>query len=145
MPVGRTNRRTFIAALGGAAAWPIVARAQQPSRKVYIGALLPGTPASYSPRTNALLEGLRDLGYEEGKTVSFEWRWWNDQVERLPELAAELVSLDVQAIVTTGTPAAKALTNATRSHTNHHGRYWRSSCCGTGRESCAPGRQRYGQ
>jgi len=61
------------------------------------------------------LEGLRDLGYEEGKTVTFEWRWWNDQVERLPELAAELVSLDVQAIVTAGTPAAKALKNATRS------------------------------
>jgi len=58
---------------------------------------------------------LRDLGYEEGKTVTFEWRWWNDQVERLPELAAELVSLDVQAIVTAGTPAAKALKNATRS------------------------------
>src|SRR6478736_7509126 len=63
----------------------------------------------------AFLEGLRDLGYEEGKTVTFEWRWWNDQVERLPELAAELVSLDVQAIVTAGTPAAKALKNATRS------------------------------
>jgi putative ABC transport system substrate-binding protein len=109
------RRRTFIAALGSAAAWPVVARAQQPSRKVHIGALLPGTPASYLPRINALLEGLRDLGYEEGKTVTFEWRWWNDQVERLPELAAELVSLDVQAIVTAGTPAAKALKNATRS------------------------------
>jgi putative ABC transport system substrate-binding protein len=144
MLVGRTNRRTFITALGSAVAWPLVARAQQPSRKARIGVLLPA-PASYSSRINAFLEGLRGLGYEEGKTVTFEWRWWNDQVERLPELAAELVSLDVQAIVTTGTPAAKALTNATRSHTNHHGRYWRSSCCGTGRESCAPGRQRYGQ
>jgi putative tryptophan/tyrosine transport system substrate-binding protein len=61
------------------------------------------------------LKGLRDLGYEEGSTVAFEWRWWNDQVERLPVLAAELVSLDVQAIVTAGTPAAKALKNATQS------------------------------
>ena len=74
---------------------------------------MPGTPASYAPRINAFLEGLRDLGYEEGKTVTFEWRWWNDQVERLPELAAELVSLDD--IVTAGTPAAKALKTATQS------------------------------
>jgi putative tryptophan/tyrosine transport system substrate-binding protein len=109
------RRREFITALGGAAAWPLAAIAQQPSRKVRIGVLLPGTPASYSPRINAFLEGLRDLGYEEGKTATFVWRWWNDQVERLPELAAELVSLDVQAIVTAGTPAAKALKNATRS------------------------------
>jgi putative ABC transport system substrate-binding protein len=109
------RRREFIAGLGGTAVWPLAAIAQQPSRKVRIGVLLPGTPASYSPRINAFLEGLRGLGYEEGKTVTFEWRWWNDQVERLPELAAELVSLDVQAIVTAGTPAAKALKNATRS------------------------------
>src|SRR5215471_17985735 len=109
------KRRAFIAGIGGAAAWPIVARAQQQSRKAHIGALLPGAPASYSPRTNALLEGLRDLGYEEGKTVTIEWKWWNDQAERLPELAAELVSLDLKAIVTAGTPAAKALKSATRS------------------------------
>ena len=109
------RRREFIAVLG-AAAWPRVTSAQQPSRKARIGALLPGTPASYSPRTNALLEGLQDLGYEEGKTVTIEWRWWNDRVERLPELAAELVSLDVQAIVTAGTPATKALKNATQAY-----------------------------
>jgi putative tryptophan/tyrosine transport system substrate-binding protein len=108
------KRRAFITGLGSATVWPVVARAQQPSRKVRIGVLLAGTPVSYSPRINALLEGLRDLGYEEGKTVTFEWRWWNNQVERIPELAAELVSLDVQAIVTSGTPAAKALKNATR-------------------------------
>ena len=108
------RRREFIAALGGAAAWPLAARAQQPSRKVRIGVLLPSSPASFSRRTNALLEGLRDLGYEEGKTVTIEWRWGNELVERLPELAAELVSVDVQAIITAGTPAAKALKNATR-------------------------------
>jgi putative tryptophan/tyrosine transport system substrate-binding protein len=109
------RRREFIAGLGGAAVSPVMARAQQPSRKVRIGVLLAGTPASFSRRTNALLEGLRDLGYEEGKTVTIEWKWGNEQVERLPELAAELVSLDVQAIITAGTPAAKALKNATRS------------------------------
>jgi putative tryptophan/tyrosine transport system substrate-binding protein len=115
MPIRPMKRRAFIAALGSAAAWPLAARAQQLSRKVRIGVLLPGTPPSYSRRTNALLEGLRDLGYEEGKTVTIEWKWGNDQIERLPELAAELVSLDVQAIITAGTPAAKALKNATRS------------------------------
>jgi putative tryptophan/tyrosine transport system substrate-binding protein len=114
MSVQRIKRRAFIAALGGAAAWPLVARAQQPSQKARIGALLPGTPTAYSPRTSALLKGLRDLGYEEGKTVTIEWKWWNDQAERLPELAAELVRLDVQVIVTAGTPATKALKNATR-------------------------------
>jgi putative tryptophan/tyrosine transport system substrate-binding protein len=101
-----------------------VALAQQPSRKVRIGVLLAGTPASYSARANALLEGLRDLGYEEGKTVTFEWRWWNNQVERIPELAAELVSLDVQAIVTAGTPARRGAQERDTRHTNHHGRYW---------------------
>ena len=114
MPIRGMKRREFIAGLGGAAAWPVVARAQQPSRKVRIGVLLPSSPVSYSRRTNALLEGLRDLGYEEGKTVTIEWRWGNELVERLPELAAELVSVDVQAIITAGTPAAKALKNATR-------------------------------
>ena len=108
------RRREFIVALSGAAAWPLAARAQQPSRKVRIGVLLPSSPASFSRRTNALLEGLRDLGYEDGKTVTIEWRWGNELVERLPELAAELVSVDVQAIITAGTPAAKALKNATR-------------------------------
>ena len=108
------RRREFIAAFGSAAAWPLAARAQQPSRKVRIGVPLPSSPASFSRRTNALLEGLRDLGYEEGKTVTIEWRWGNELVERLPELAAELVSVDVQAIITAGTPAAKALKNATR-------------------------------
>ena len=109
------RRREFIAGLSATATWSRAAPAQQPSRKMRIGALLPGTPASYLPRTNALLGGLRDLGYEEGKTVTIEWKWWNDQAERLPELAAQLVSLDVQAIVTAGTPATKALKNATRS------------------------------
>jgi ABC-type uncharacterized transport system substrate-binding protein len=112
------KRRTFIAGLGTAAVWPLVARAQQPSRKVRIGVLLAGTPASYSARANALLEGLRDLGYEEGKTVTFEWRWWNNQVERIPELAAELVSLDVQAIVMAGTPARQGAQERDTRHTN---------------------------
>jgi putative ABC transport system substrate-binding protein len=60
-----------------------------------------------------LVEGLRDLGYIEGKTIEIEWKWGMDRDERLPVLAAELVRLDVDVIVTAGTPAAKALKNAT--------------------------------
>src|SRR4030088_2037159 len=108
------KRRAFMTLLGGAAAWPLAAQAQQPRRVPRIGVLLAGTPASFSLRANAFLDGLRDLGYVEGKTVAIEWKWGQDRVGRRPELAAELVRLEVDAIVTGGTPAAKALKNATR-------------------------------
>ena len=109
------RRRDFITLLGSAAAtWPLAARAQQRERMRRIGVLLAGTPTSFAGRANALVQGLRELGYVEGKTVAFEWKWGEDQAERLPQLAEELVGLDVDAIVTGGTPAAKALKNATR-------------------------------
>jgi putative ABC transport system substrate-binding protein len=79
-----------------------------------VGVLLAGTPTSFSLRAKAFLDGLRDVGYLEGKTVEIEWKWGHDRVERLPELAAELVRLEVDAILTGGTPAAKALKDATR-------------------------------
>jgi putative tryptophan/tyrosine transport system substrate-binding protein len=107
------RRRQFITLFGGAAAWPLAARAQQPRKVPRIGVLLAGTPASFSVRAKGFQEGLRDLGYVEGTTIAVEWRWGEDRVERLPELAAELVRLDVDAIVTGGTPAAKALKSAT--------------------------------
>jgi putative ABC transport system substrate-binding protein len=107
------RRRELITLLGGMAAWPVVTRAQ-PSRKVpRIGVLLPGTPASFSLRTKAFLEGLRDLGYVEGQTIAIEWKWGQDRVEGLPQLAAELVGRNVEVIVTGGTQAAKALKGAT--------------------------------
>jgi len=109
------RRREFIAGLGGAAAWPLAVTAQQPAKTPRIGVLFPGTPASYSKRARAFVEGLQDLGYVEGRTNAIEWRWWQDKPERLPELAAELVGLNVNAVVTAGTPAAKALKSATRS------------------------------
>jgi len=112
------KRREVIALLGGGVGsvlpWPLAAHAQQPPRIPRIGVLLAGTPASFSPRAKAFLEGMRDLGYEEGRTVAIDWKWGNDQVERLPQLAAELARPDVQAIVTGGTPAAQALKTATR-------------------------------
>ena len=108
------QRREFILLLGGAAAsWPLAARAQSPRKVPRIGVLLPGTAASFALRTKALLEGLRDLGYVDGQTIAIEWRWGQDRVDGLPELAADLVGHNVDVIVTGGTPAAKALKTAT--------------------------------
>ena len=108
------QRREFISLLGGAAAsWPLAARAQSPRKVPRIGVLLPGTAASFALRTKAFLEGLRDLGYVDGQTIAIEWRWGQDRVEGLPELAADLVARNVDVIVTGGTPAAKALKTAT--------------------------------
>src|SRR6266545_5223697 len=110
-----TKRREFISLLGGAAAaWPLAVRAQQLSRVPRIGVLLLGTPTSFAPRTQAFVEGLRDLGYVEGRTVAIEWKWGQDRDDLLPDLAAELVRSQVDVIVTGGTPPTKALKNATR-------------------------------
>jgi putative tryptophan/tyrosine transport system substrate-binding protein len=93
----------------------VVAEAQQPKKVPRIGVLFPGSPATFGPRTEAFLQGLRELGYVEGKTITIEWRWAEDKVERFPELAAELVRLNVDVIVANGTPAVKAAKNATKS------------------------------
>src|SRR5262249_15128426 len=110
----RVKRRDFITLLGGAAARPLKAGAQQSHRVPRIGVLLLGTPTSFAPRTQAFVEGLRDLGYVEGRTVAIEWKWGQDRVDQLPDLAAELVTSQVDVIVTGGTPPARALKNATR-------------------------------
>ena len=108
------RRREFITLVGGAAAWPLAASAQQSRRVPRIGVLLLGTPASFAGRIEAFVEGLRDLGYIDGRTVAIEWKWGQDRADRLPNLAAELVRSQVDVIVTGGTPAAQALKNATR-------------------------------
>jgi ABC-type uncharacterized transport system substrate-binding protein len=92
----------------------VSAEAQQPKKVPRIGALFPGYPATYSPRTTAFQQGLQELGYVEGKNIMIEWRWAEDKVERLPDLAAALVRLNPEVIITNGTPAIKALKNATR-------------------------------
>ena len=117
------RRREFILALGGAAAvWPLAARAalaseasgQRGDSKVpRIGVLLPGTAASFALRTKAFLDGLRELGYVEGQTIAIEWRWGQDRVEGLAELATDLAGRNVDVLVTGGTAAAKALKSAT--------------------------------
>ena len=108
------NRREFITLLGGAAAaWPLAARAQ-PSAKTYrIGFLGLFSQTEYRRLVDALRTGLRQLGYEEGKGIAIEYRWAEGRYDRLPELAAELVRLNVDVIVTHSTLGARAAKQAT--------------------------------
>jgi putative tryptophan/tyrosine transport system substrate-binding protein len=107
------QRREFIAGLGGAAsAWPLVARAQQPAVPV-IGYLSQTAQEVGASRVAAFRAGLRHAGYVEGRNVAIEFRWAENQLERLPALAADLVQRQVAAIFTsgkTGPPVAKAAT-----------------------------------
>jgi len=107
------RRRDFINLLGGAAAaWPIAARAQQ-SKVARIGALYIGLADAESFKKE-LVEGLRRLGYVEGKDIAFEFRSADGRLDRLPELAAELVRLKVDVIVPLYVPSALAAKQATR-------------------------------
>jgi putative tryptophan/tyrosine transport system substrate-binding protein len=106
------GRRKFIAALGGVVAWPHIARAQQPKVPT-IGVLVIG---NISPEEfwREFQQGLRDHGYIEGQNIRFEFRSAEGHIDRLPELAAELVRLKVDVIVTWFTPTAMAAAKATR-------------------------------
>jgi ABC-type uncharacterized transport system substrate-binding protein len=107
------KRREFITLLGGAtAAWPLAARAQQAGKVYRIGFLFYGSPGP-SPEVEAFRQGLREHGYVEGQNIAVEYRFASGQVGQLPELAAELVRLKVDVIVTPTTPASMAAKQAT--------------------------------
>src|SRR5262249_42674509 len=98
------KRRDFITLLGGVAAWPLAARAQQGGKKSIVGRFNAGSVTD--PLNEVLTEALRELGWVEGKNVVFERRYAENRLERLPELAADLVRLKVDVIVAGGTTAA---------------------------------------
>jgi len=114
IPIGR---REFIAALGGTAAWPLAARAQQPSTLPVIGFLnsaSPGPSGPFRPLLDAFHQGLNEGGYVEGSNVVIEYRWAGGQFARLPELAADLVARRVSLIAATGgAVSARAAKGAT--------------------------------
>ena len=102
------RRRSFIAGLAGAAAWPAMARAQQSAMQV-IGFLNPGSlDAAVLDRLRGFRLGLKESGYVEGENVAIVYRWAENRVDRLPELATEMVRRQVAAIVAAGPPAALA-------------------------------------
>ena len=100
------RRREFITILGGAAAWPLTAPAQQSTKLPTIGVLGAGTLSSWSLWVAAFVQRLRELGWTEGRTIAIEYRWAEGRTERYAEIAAEFVRLKVDVIVTVGSAVA---------------------------------------
>jgi putative ABC transport system substrate-binding protein len=102
------RRREFIALVGGAAAWPLHARAQQQRKLPTIGFLGTSAPSAFSPWVSSFAQRLRDLGWLEGRTIAIEYRWAEGRPERYREIATEFVRLKVDVIVSSGVGAAAA-------------------------------------
>jgi putative ABC transport system substrate-binding protein len=108
MPV--VKRRQFITLLGGAVAWPLAAHAQQPMPVIgFLGSQSAETVADY---LRAFRQGLKDAGYVEGETIAVEYRWADGQVDRLPDLVADLARRRVALLVSGGGPASMAAAQA---------------------------------
>jgi ABC transporter substrate binding protein len=113
----KMRRRAFIALLGGSAAWPLAARAQQPDRMRRIGFWVgePESNPNAQRRVGAFKQGLQDLNWREGHNIKIEYRWAILNPDRIRDDAASLVALDPDVIVTTGAPTVAALHQVTRS------------------------------
>ena len=107
------KRRAFITLLGGAAAWARAARAQQTAKGPLIGYLGTSSPSLERDVVNAFRQRLRELGHVVGENIAIEYRWSDGRDDRLPSLAAELVRLKPDVIVTSGTPGTLAAKQAT--------------------------------
>src|SRR5215475_3251056 len=108
------KRRAFITLLGGAAAWPLAARAQQSARVPRIGILWPNPVTASGHFVDAFRQGLGELGYVEGRNMTIEFRTAEGTMERLPDLAAELVRVPVEVILTATSPTIRAAQQANR-------------------------------
>jgi putative ABC transport system substrate-binding protein len=107
------KRREFITLLGGAAVWPLAARAQQPAKLPTIGLMGANTPQAESQWIAAFGQRLRELGWIEGRSVAIEYRWAEGRAERAAEIAAEFIQRKVDIIVTYATTPALAAKHAT--------------------------------
>jgi putative ABC transport system substrate-binding protein len=107
------GRRKFLATLGGAAAWPLGARAQQPAKLQTIGSLGAGTPSSHGQWVATFVRRLNELGWIEGRTVAIDYRWAEGRDQRAAEMLAEFVQRKVDVIVTSGTGMVLAAKQAT--------------------------------
>jgi putative ABC transport system substrate-binding protein len=110
------GRRDFIMVLGGAAAWPLAARAQQPDRMRRIGVLMSWDESDPEIKTflSGFMQGLAELGWTDGSNVRMEVRWAGGNADRLRMFAKELVDLQPNVILATSTPSTAALQQATR-------------------------------
>jgi putative ABC transport system substrate-binding protein len=108
------RRREFITLLGGAAAWPLAARAQQPAGAVpRIGFLGSATAAGSAKAIDMLRTGIGEFGYVEGRNIVIEFRWAEERYDRLPQLVRELIATRVDLLITHGTPGTRAARQAT--------------------------------
>src|SRR5437588_5514575 len=107
------KRREFVTLIGGAAAWPLAARAQQAAKLPTIGFLVAGTPSSHGQWVAAFVQRLRELGWIEGRTIAIEYRWAEGRTDRAAEIAAEFVRRNVDVIVTSATAVIVAAMEAT--------------------------------
>src|SRR5215470_7202252 len=109
-----STRREFITLVGGAATWPVAARAQRPTRLPIIGFIGSDSPDQYADRLRDFRLGLKSTGFIEGRNIAIEYRWAEGRNESLPQLTADLVNRQVDVIVAPTTPSVLAAKAATK-------------------------------